>query len=458
MKASVPRVMLAAVQSGGGKTTVTCGLLRLLMRRGLRPAAFKCGPDYIDPLFHAQVIGTQTGNLDLFFTDDSTAVALLAEESAGCSLAVLEGVMGYYDGLGGVTDTASSYHLASVTHTPTVLIVDAKGTSLSLCAVISGFTGFRDDSMVQSVLLNRCTKAQYALLKPVIEAECGVSVLGYVPLDSRFALESRHLGLVTAAEVSNLKEKLDLLADTLSETVDLERLLALARSAPELEYAPLTIPPAVKSTPMIAVARDKAFCFYYRENLELLSKLGARLCFFSPLEDAHLPEGICGLYLGGGYPELYGKALEDNGTLRREIRDAVISGLPTFAECGGFLYLHESMTDQGGQSFPMCGVLPGACRYTGGLRRFGYITLTAEQDNLLCLTGDHIRAHEFHYFDSDSCGDSCYAEKPVSRAGWPCIHGTRTLFAGFPHLYFYSNPAFARQFVRTAEQYGGKDG
>ncbi len=453
--AKIPRVMLAAVQSGSGKTTITCGLLQALIGQGLTPAAFKCGPDYIDPLFHGEVMGTQTGNLDLFFTDEVTATALLAQESEGCDLAVIEGVMGYYDGLGGSSDIASSYHLAKATQTPVVLIVDAKGASLSLCAVINGFLRFRPDSQIKAVLLNRCTKMQYTLLKPLIEAECKVDVLGYLPVDRRFALESRHLGLITASEVAHLKKKIALLADTLSETVELVRLIALANSAPALEVSPLTISLVTHHDPVIAVAKDKAFCFYYRENLELLTKLGAKLCFFSPLQDSSLPENTCALYLGGGYPELYGEALQKNQSLRQEIKAAVKAGLPTFAECGGFMYLHERMTDQNEQTWEMAGVLDGECHFTGALRRFGYIQLTARRDNLLCSAGDSIRAHEFHYFDSQGCGNAFYAEKPRNHTDWPCIHATKTMVAGFPHLYFYGNLGFAQSFVKAAEHYGG---
>lgn len=453
--ASLPRIMLAGVQSGSGKTTFTCGLLQELIRRGRKPAAFKCGPDYIDPLFHSEVIGAKTGNLDLFFTDENTAISLLAEKSQGCDLAVLEGVMGYYDGLGGTSDTASAYHLAKATRTPVVMIVDGKGASLSVCALINGFLCFRPDSQIKAVLLNRCTKMQYALLKPLIETECGVEVLGFLPTDPQFALESRHLGLVTAEEVEGLKEKLTLLGDAVINCVNIPRLLALAEEAPPLSVYPLTVSPITEHHPIIAVARDKAFCFYYRENLELLMKLGAQLRYFSPLEDTELPQGTCALYLGGGYPELYGEQLQGNKALSQKIKAAIEGGLPTLAECGGFMYLHKSLTDQNEHTWELSGVLEGECRFTGSLRRFGYLQLTAGRDNLLCRAGEAIRAHEFHYFDSDCCGEDCYAEKPLRNKSWHCIHGTQTLFAGFPHLYFYSNPVFAQNFVKAADQYGG---
>ena len=451
MERTLKRILLAAPKSGAGKTTVVCGLLQALVNRNMTPAACKCGPDYIDPLFHSEIIGARGCNLDLFFTDEPTARGLLWQSSEGCDVAVLEGVMGYYDGLGGVTDRASAYHVAHATHTPVVLILDARGASLSLCAQLRGFLGFRRPSEIAGVLLNRCSPMQYEMLAKTIAAECGVPVFGYLPNLPACALESRHLGLVTAAEVADLKEKLRILAENLEKTVDVDGLLTLAQSAPPLDVPDGAVEPLPGRRPVLAVAKDKAFCFYYRENLRLLQDLGAEIVEFSPLTDQALPQ-CDGLYLGGGYPELYTKQLSENVSMLESIASAIRSGLPTFAECGGFLYLHEEMTGEDGVTRPMAGVIPGGCRNTGKLRRFGYVTLTAKRDNLLCAAGDTIRAHEFHYYDSDSNGSDFHAEKPVSGRGWDCIHAAGTLFAGFPHLYFPANPEFARRFVRRLKE------
>lgn len=450
MTGKLPRVLLAAPKSGAGKTTVVCGLLQALVSRAMLPAACKCGPDYIDPLFHSEIIGARGCNLDLFFTGEDTARRLLLESAAGCGVAVLEGVMGYYDGLGGVTDRASAYHVAAATETPVVLILDARGASLSLCATLNGFRSFRADSRIAGVILNRCSEMQYQMLQKTMADECGVPVLGYLPSLPDCALESRHLGLVTAQEVDGLRDKLHLLAQTMEQTVDIDAILLLADSAPPLccEDAPTV--PASSRAPVLAVAKDRAFCFYYRENLRLLEQLGAKLVFFSPLEDSALPQ-CDGLYLGGGYPELYAVRLSANTSMREHIRAAVAGGLPTFAECGGFLYLHDTLSDADG-AHPMVGIFPGDCQNTGKLRRFGYVTLTAKHDNLLCCAGDAIRAHEFHYFDSTLNGSDFTAKKPVSGRGWDCIHATDTLFAGFPHLYFPANPEFARRFVRRLKE------
>ncbi len=450
-----PRIMLAGASSGSGKTTITCGVLLLLQKMGFSPAAFKCGPDYIDPMFHAEITGAKTANLDLFFTGEEMLRSLMLEGALGCGIGVLEGVMGYYDGLGGKTDTASAYHLSKVTKTPAILIVDAKGASLSLCALINGFLGFREDSHIKAVFLNRCSKAQYELIKPLIEDECRLEVIGYLPQDRRFALESRHLGLVTAKEVANIRQKLEALARTLSETMDIKKLIELAAKAPDLEAKPLDIQPVAEKAPIIALAKDKAFCFYYRENLELLERLGARLRFFSPLEDERLPQGTSALYLGGGYPELYGKELSENRGLLAEIKGAGEKGLPILAECGGFMYLHSEMRDKDDRPWPLAGLIDAGCYFTGSLRRFGYSKLLAKNDNLLCKKGEGIAAHEFHYFESESPGESFLAKKPLREKSWDCIHGSKNLFAGFPHIYFYANPNFAKNFVKAAEEFGG---
>lgn len=449
----IPRVLFTAPASGSGKTMVTCGFLRALQQRGLRPASFKCGPDYIDPLFHRSVLGVPGRNLDLFFTPDETLLrGLFLEGAAGADVAVVEGVMGYYDGLGGGSDEASSWHLADVTDTPAILVLDAKGMSLSAAALVQGFARFRRPSHIAGVLLNRCSQGLHDLLAPDIEKECGLPVVGYLPPNPDYAVESRHLGLVTAGEIDDLRERIDRLGREMAATVDIDRILALAAGAPPLEGR---LPPVKKGAPVrIGVARDKAFCFYYAENLSLLEKMGAEICEFSPLDDVALPADIAGLYLGGGYPELYAGALSQNEAMRGSVRAAAQRGMPIWAECGGFLYLQEELADDAGRAFPMVGALPGRAANSSRLARFGYLTLTAREDTLFSGPGGAVRGHEFHYWDSDHNGDACTARKTSGRE-WPCVQASENLFAGFPHLYLWSNPAFARQFLERARQWPG---
>ena len=442
-----PRLLFAAPASGSGKTTVVCGLLRALKNRGKGVRAFKCGPDFIDPLFHETVVGVPSGTLDLFFSDQDQLKRLYCRHAAGADLCLIEGVMGYYDGLGAATDRASSYAVARALDAPVVLIVDGRGQSLSALATLTGFLRFREDSRIGGVLFNRMSESVYNALKPQVEA-LGVRPLGYVPKAPEVMVESRHLGLVTPGEIEDLGQKLDALAALLERTVDMEGLLALAGSAPALEAPPAPpIPPLPRTR--IAVARDQAFCFLYRDNLDLLADYGAELIFFSPLHDDALPAGAQGLILPGGYPELHARALSENESMRRSVREAIQNGLPCLAECGGFLYLHRELEDMEGRSWPMAGVLDARAYRTPRLGRFGYITLTAKADTAFLPAGEIVRGHEFHYFESESCGDALRAQKPTGSRGWDCGHSRGTLLMGFPHLYYPSDPQLIERFLRA---------
>lgn len=447
-----PRLLLCAPRSGGGKTTVTCALLQALMNRGEKPVAFKCGPDYIDPMFHSEVIGAKSRNLDLFFLGEDTTRRLLAENTGEDGVAVIEGVMGYYDGIG-MSDEAGAYALARTTETPAVLVADARGCALSLAAEVKGFLNFRADSGIRGVLLNRCSPMLYDRLKSCVEEETGLPVFGYLPNLPDCALESRHLGLVTAAEVEGLREKLQRLAEQAEKTLEIDGLLRLAGEAPALEYSPRRPVSSLKKKLRVALARDRAFCFYYEDGLEELRRQGIEFVEFSPLEDEALPQGVSGLYLGGGYPELYGEELSQNAAMREAVRKAVLGGMPCVAECGGFLFLHETLEDVGGRKWPMAGVFRASAYPVGKLKRFGYVTLTAEEDNLLCRRGETLPAHEFHYWESDSPGAGFTARKPQSDRSWTAGQVSPTLYAGFPHFHFSSRPEAARRFTEACGRF-----
>lgn len=518
----LPRVMLAAPSSGSGKTMITCGILQALKSRNLEPASFKCGPDYIDPMFHSKVIGAKSRNLDTFFTEESVTRHLFARTASQAGVSVLEGVMGIYDGLGGTSVKASSYDLAAVTDTPVILIVNARGMSLSVIPMILGYLEYQKQfkkRMIRGVILNQMTKMTYLLLKEQIEKQTGVRLFGYVPKLSDCTIESRHLGLVTPDEITDLKQRLERLSCELEQCLDLDGILALAEEAADYEEDVLQAPACVRNlvqadrevcgedgsgvgrgceTPgsagvRIAVAMDEAFCFYYQDNLDLLEQMGAELVFFSPLHDPGLPGHTDGLIIGGGYPELYAKRLSENTSMKEQICRALKGGMPYLAECGGFMYLHERMEDMEGNAYPMCGCIAGESYRTPKLSRFGYITLTANQETAddgscrelpderkrtggrtqtpgetdggpripdvlpggqLLGPGEGIRGHEFHYFDSTNPGGSYTAKKPNGKRQWACIHGNGHSAAGYPHLYYWSNPAFAARFLRQAEQYG----
>lgn len=438
MQANIPRLLLAGTNSGCGKTGVSCAILQALVNRGLNVGAFKCGPDYIDPMFHSRIIGAQSANLDLHFFDENTLRYLLFKNAQTRDLSIIEGVMGYYDGDGLTSSRTSSYEVSKATDTPTVLIVNAAGAALSLLATIQGFLSFCPDSRICGVILNRCSPMSYGALKSAIEARFPIRAYGYLPKMDDCALESRHLGLVTAAEVENLREKLQKMAAQAEKTIDLDGLLALSKEALPLSFLPITLPE--REHVRIAVAEDKAFCFYYADNFAAIGEMGGQIVPFSPLEGEALPENIQGLYLGGGYPELYAQKLSENETMRASVKKALADGLPCIAECGGFMYLTQAI---GG--FPMVGALAGQCFDTGRLTRFGYVTLQAQKDNLLCRAGGKIAAHEFHHWDCTDPGADFTAVKPSGKS-WQCAVAGAQLYAGFPHFHFYANPEFLTNF------------
>ena len=367
-KKKIRRIMIAAPKSGSGKTTITCGLLQIFKENGEDISSCKCGPDYIDPMFHRQVLGVPSRNLDTFFTGEEGTRKLFLKDRREDELVVMEGVMGLYDGLGGIREEGSSYHLAKVTQTPILLVVDAKGMGRSVIPLIAGFLAYDKAHLIRGVIFNRMSAAYYEILKPLAEDELGIAVLGYFPENKDLQIASRHLGLCMPGELEDLQGQIRMTAERLRETADISKLLQIAEEAEPLEEETVvedSVETSEAMRPRIAVARDEAFCFYYEENLRLLEQAGAEPVYFSPLHDRNLPENIHGLLLGGGYPELYAGQLSENDAMRTAIRKAVTDGLPTVAECGGFLYLHTTLTDREGHSYPMAGVLPGKCFDTG---------------------------------------------------------------------------------------------
>ena len=448
-----PRLVIAAPASGSGKTTITCGILQALKNRGKKVFSFKCGPDYIDPMFQEKVIGVRSGTLDLFFSGEETLRRLFCRNSAGAELSIIEGVMGYYDGLGSATDEASTYHVAKALRAPVVLVVNARGQALSALAELEGFLRFRPESGIRGVIFNQMSEHVFRELEPKIR-QMGVLPIGFLPKVSDLVIESRHLGLITPGEIRDLNERLRKLAARLEQTLDFDALLHLAGEAPELSCAPDPIVPPMPET-KLAVAMDEAFCFLYRDNLQLLERYGAKLLYYSPLHDTVLPDGAQGLLLPGGYPELYAASLSGNLAMRETTARAIRDGIPCLAECGGFLYLHRELEDMEGVFHPMAGVLDARAYRTSRLGRFGYVTLRALTDSAFFAADERIRAHEFHYFDSEDCGGAMRAEKPVGGRSWTCIHANGNLFAGFPHLFYESNPKPIERFLRRCAEKGG---
>lgn len=482
----INRFMIAAPKSGSGKTMITCALLQLLKDSGKNVLSYKCGPDYIDPMFHKKVLGVPSKNLDTFFTDEKTTVQLFLDERADGDFAVLEGVMGLYDGLGGIYEQGSSYHLAKVTQTPIILVVDAKGMGKSVLALIAGFLQYDTHHLIKGVLLNRMSKGYYDIIKPLIEKELSVKVVGYFPEQKDIGLSSRHLGLVMPNELSDIKKQLNETADRLKKTIDMDLFIDIAEAADEISDSesadedkrqtlknaePMRIQDQ-NNTVNIAVAMDEAFCFYYEDNWKLLEKCGAKLQYFSPIHDTKLPEDCDAMLLGGGYPELYAKELSKNVSMLNAIKKAFKAGMPTVAECGGFMYLHtyiRNICDDNDEKnnadtqnkadiqndmnkSKLVGALDGGCHFKGKLVRLGYIELAEKHSNFLPLN-EKIKAHEFHYYDSTDNGADCIATKPATGRSYDCVISHDNYWLGFPHLYYPSNPHFAESLVRKAYEY-----
>ena len=428
---SIPQFLIAAPTSGSGKTTVSRGLMALFVKKGLKVQPFKCGPDYIDTKYHEAVCGRPSINLDTFMASPEHVRSLYARYSADADVAVVEGMMGMYDGYD--RDRGSSAEVARLLGIPVVLVVDAKSAAYSMAPLLSGFINFRPDIRIAGVIFNRVgSPHHYRMLQEVCE-DLNVTCLGYLPKRKELEQESRHLGLDFSR--SKETEGLDMLAGLLEEHVGWELLLStigLPLPAAAVEEKSVLSEPGKLH---ISVARnEESFSFLYAEHLDILRRMGT-VTFFNPEHDRPIPQETDLLYLPGGYPELHAKELSENTSLLREIKRKIESGLPTAAECGGFLYLGQSLTDAEGQSWPMVGVLPGEAKDAGRLVRFGYAELSADSDSMLFRAGESFPIHEFHHWDSTANGAALAAKKPVGGAEWRCGSVNEHFYAGFPHLY-----------------------
>ncbi len=427
------RLMIAGTSSGCGKTSVVCGILEALKKRNIAISSYKCGPDYIDGMLHEKAIGIKSGNLDSFFCSRDEICTLLDRKG----LNIIEGVMGHYDGIA-MTDRASSSDISKITNTPVVLVIQCRGMSNSIGAVIKGFTEYGENN-IKGVIFNRLSPMLYESVSEICKS-MGVRAYGFLPEIKDAVLESRHLGLVTDDSIEAYKRKLRILGEYTEKYIDIQGLTELADSAEPLKYNRINIDKISDST--IAIAKDEAFCFNYSDNISLLKAMGCDIVYFSPLRDKKLP--YCDrLILSGGYPELYKEELSANVSMLADIRDKLNKGLKTMAECGGFMYLHENI-----EGAPMVGAIKGSAERTDRLGSFGYITMIAEKDGFLLKKGDKIKAHEFHYYTSDNRGVDFHCVKPASGRNWYTGHIYENMYCGFPHIYLWGNRKIAEDFVR----------
>ncbi len=448
----VPGILIAGASSGTGKTTFTAGLLTALKSRGLTPQPFKVGPDFIDPSYHTLAAGRPCRNLDGHLTSPELVPWLFHRGSDGADLAIVEGVMGLYDGLGPEGKFSSAWTAHSL-DLPVLLLVDARASSTSVAATVYGFSRLPELAPeIAGVILNNVSSESHAdTIRQAVEERTGIPVLGRLPKIPQAGFPSRHLGLVPAAERGELILQLDRIARTILEYVDVDRIVRLARPARSLSFEP-ALPERMDGKVPIGIARDEVFTFYYQDALDLLTELGAELVPFSPLHDEALPEGLQGLFLGGGYPEEFLAGLASNRLFLESLRAFHRRGRAIYAECGGMMYLARSMTSRTGECRPMAGILDMEVTMTDRLQRFGYVEATVQEDTILQREGRTVHGHEFHY--SQAAG-----EKPggyrVHRTSKPLISWSEgylrsNLLASYVHLHFWNDPRMAARFLRHA--------
>ena len=455
---SIPRLLIAGTHSGVGKTTVAVGLMAALVRRGLSVQPFKVGPDYIDPGFHQLATGRVSRNLDTWLLPGPVVNGLFQAAGAGAAIAIIEGVMGLFDGHSSTTDRGSTAEVAKLLRVPVVLVVDAGRMARSAAAVVRGYRAFDPRVRIAGVIFNHVSERHARLLRAALRRYTDCPVLGSLPRDPLFALPERHLGLIPAQEHRRVAEVQQRLADVVSRSIDLQRVMRIADGAPPLAPARVPGPARVDRSRgvTIGVARDEAFHFYYQENLDLLRAAGAELVEWSPLNDRRLPDGLDALYLGGGFPEVFARELAHNEPLRRAIKRAVTAGLPTYAECGGLMYLATHLIDAHGTRHAMVGALPGAVRMTSRLQHFGYVTLKPWRDTILAKANDPIKGHEFHYSTWDYPVPARHAAYELVRAREARrLEGfaRANVLASYVHVHFLTNLRWARGFVTSARSW-----
>lgn len=482
-----PRLIIAGTGSGAGKTTVTLGLMKALARSGMSVQGFKCGPDYIDPTYHTAVTGRASRNLDAWMTSPEYVREAFAKASAGHDISIIEGVMGLYDGKDPLSNTGSTAEIALVTQTPIILVVDVRSMARSAAAIVLGFQQLEPELNIAGVIVNRCGSAgHYSIVKKAIEQMCGIPVVGWLKREEDMSIPERHLGLVPAIERGELEPLFERAADVLLEGTDLDAIIAIAKAAPAIEeltinredvspqktdpmWTDVNLKSSEDSTvgqpdeqkasarPVIAVARDAAFNFYYPDNLELLEEAGARLKYFSPLAGEGVPPEADGIYLGGGFPEEFAALIADNASFLEGLRVAVRSDMPLFAECGGYMVLAETLTNREGLTYNMAGIIPAGVQMQAKRAALGYREARAVEDSFLLKKGEVIRGHEFHYstMTYQEEGDIPYAYETKGLRGMKQEGYARgNVVAGYTHVHLGSHPGAAVRWVQHCLSFG----
>lgn len=447
-------VMIAGTHSGAGKTTVSLGLMGFLSKR-YKVQPFKVGPDYIDTAYHRHVTGNYSCNLDLYMLGEEKLKSAFLKNAVNADISIIEGVMGMYDGID-ATSKGSSADIAKILRIPVILVVDASSMATSVSALIMGYMHYDRNVNIAGVILNRVgSEKHYILLKECIERDLNIDVLGYLPNDAKLNLSERHLGLVPVYEMPSLKDKLEKLYEYIEKYIDIKKIIDIANISGTDDFGVYEGDFYKFKKIKIAYAYDEAFNFYYKDGLELFIKMGAELVPFSPLNDIKLPDGISGIYIGGGFPEVFAQKLTKNERMQSSIKNAIVSGMPVYAECGGLMYLAKNITDLDGNTFKMVGVYDASIVMTKKLQRFGYVEAEVFSDNVLFKKGDKVRGHEFHHSKMTLFKQkaSYIVHKPGKSEAWECGYVYKNCLATYVHINLYTYPETVKRFIEKCCEY-----
>ncbi|WP_160723290.1 cobyrinate a,c-diamide synthase [Bacillus sp. USDA818B3_A] len=447
------RLVIAGTGSGVGKTTLTIGLMSALIKKGYIVQGFKCGPDYIDPTYHTAVTGRPGRNIDSWMLESEIVKEIVYRGSKGADISIIEGVMGFFDGHNPLNNTGSTAEISMITESPVILVVNCDNMARSAAAIVKGFQEFLQGTNIVGVIVNQVgSEGHFQIVKSAIEQECKISVLGYLKMEHDLSIPERHLGLIPSVERGDLTSYFDRLGDLVLETVDVQSLFGLAK-APALKIKESQFIRKEKLKVRIAVARDSAFNFYYQENLDMLEAFGAELVEFSPLKGEKLPDHVNGLYIGGGFPEEFAAKLAEQRDVKYSIRTRIENGLPTLAECGGFMYLTNSLETTDRKRYEMVGIIPGEVKMQPQLAAIGYREITGVEGNYLLAPNLKAKGHEFHYstFLPKKEGHHAYQIKGMrglTEEGY--MKGN--LIAGYTHFHFGSCPEMVENWLKKCKE------
>ncbi|GAA2698091.1 cobyrinate a,c-diamide synthase [Aeromicrobium ponti] len=449
------RLVIAGTGSGVGKTTLTIGLMSALKSRGLEVQGFKCGPDYIDPSYHTAVTGRPARNLDSWMLSEETVKDIYVRGSKGADISIIEGVMGFFDGKNPRTNAGSTAEISMITESPVILVVNCASMARSAAAIVKGFQLLAEGPNIVGVIANKVgSEGHFKIVKTAIEQECSIPVIGYLQRELDIEIPERHLGLIPSIERGELQPFFQQLGELAEKTIDIDEIIKLSKAkALQGNSASLFEKENSEKSVRIAVAKDAAFNFYYPENLEMLEAAGAELIYFSPLAGEVLPANVDGLYIGGGFPEEFAHSLSVNTEVKNSIKEAVESGLPTLAECGGYMYLTEAITTTEQREYSMVGIIPGKVKMQSKLAALGYREITGEHSNFLLAENIQARGHEFHYstFETNETGNQAYSSKGMrgqKKEGYMKYN----LVAGYTHIHFASCPELVHNWIAKCKE------